>query len=162
VSSLTGPQKTHWQTYINIHYPHNIVNITWDKMSKWLTDGLTDSTTCSLEVVLKLYHLYQKDDQSFNQFLDIYEAIKAKMSYDLPIIYQVCSLLDALKPSLQTQVVSIGILARRQELLSATQQAEFLLRSRQSQGQQSCTPTAVLWPLTTPNPAPLAPLAQTG
>jgi hypothetical protein len=126
-----------------------------------LTDSLIDSTTCSLEAVSKLYCLYQKDNQSFNQFLDIYKAIEAKISYDLPVIYQVCSLLDVLKPSLQTQIVSIGILAGRQELLSAVQQAESLLRSRQSQ-QPSCMPTAVLWPLTTPNPVPLVPLAQTG
>jgi hypothetical protein len=77
--------------------------------------------TCSLKVVSKLYRLYQKDDQSFNQFLDIYEAIEAEISYDLPVIYQVCSLLDALKPSLWTQVVSIGIPAGRQELLLAVQ-----------------------------------------
>jgi hypothetical protein len=86
-----------------------------------LTDSLTDSATCSLEAVSKLYCLYQKDNQSFNQFLDIYKAIEAKISYNLPVIYQVCSLLNALKPSLQTQVVSIGILAGYQELLSAMQ-----------------------------------------
>jgi hypothetical protein len=162
VSSLTGPQKTRWRTYVNIHHPHDIVNITWDEMSKWLTDGLADSATCSLEAVSKLHRLHQKDDQSFNQFLDIYEAIEAEMSYDLPAMYRVCSLLDALKPSLRTQVVSMGIPAGRQELLSAARRAESLLRSGQSQGQPSRTPAAAPRPPTTPNPAPPAPLAQTG
>ena len=79
-------------------------------MKKWLNDGLVDDATCSLEAVTKLRRLQQKDDQSFNQFLDQYEIVKSKLPYDLLALYRVYSLLDALKPSLCTQIVSIGIL----------------------------------------------------
>ena len=71
-------------------------------MKKWLNDGLVDDATRSLEAVAKLRRLQQKDDQSFNQFLDQYEIVESELPYDLPALYRVCSLLDALKPSLRT------------------------------------------------------------
>jgi hypothetical protein len=70
-------------------------------------------------------------------------------------LYRVCSLLDALKPSLRTQIVSMGIPEGRQELLAAARRAEVLLRGGQPLAQQQsrshATPSR--WP-TTPAPAP--------
>ena len=65
---------------------------------------------------------------SFNQFLDQYEIVKSKLPYDLLALYRVCSLLDALKPSLCTKIVSMGIPEGRQELLTAARRAEVFLR----------------------------------
>ena len=131
VSSLAGTQKTRWRTYVMIHHLNDMASIMWSEMKKWLNDGLVDDATRSLEAVTKLRRLQQKDDQSFNQFFDHYEIVESELPYDLLALYRVCSLLDALKPSLCTQIVSIGIPEGRQEFLVATRRAEVLLRGSQ-------------------------------
>jgi hypothetical protein len=45
ISSLTGSQQTCWHNYISIHHPGNMARVTWDEMSQWLTNGLTDNAT---------------------------------------------------------------------------------------------------------------------
>ena len=70
-------------------------------------------------------------------------------------MFRVCSLLDALKPSLRAQVVSIGILKTRQDLVSATQQAESLLRGSQPIAQSNQPPATAPKPPITLAPAPL-------
>jgi hypothetical protein len=154
VSSLAGTQKTRWRTYVMIHHPNDMASIMWSEMKKWLNDGLVDDATRSLEAVSKLRRLQQRDDQSFNQFLDQYELVENELPYDLPALFRVCSLLDALKPSLRTQIVSMGIPEGRQELLAAARRAEVLLRGGQPLSQQGRSHATGPRGPTTPAPAP--------
>jgi hypothetical protein len=131
-SSLEGPIKTRWTNYVKIQHNGILSTVSWDEMKNWLEDSVSDADTRSLESVSRLRRLNQREDQSFSQFLDYYEAIESELPYELPAKYRVCTMLDALRPDLKKQIVSMGIPAGRQELISAARRAESLLRNGQN------------------------------
>ena len=70
-------------------------------MREWLKDSITDNTTQSLDTIERLYRYYQKDDQTFNQFLDTYKAIENKLSFEVPVMMQLYLMISAIKPELK-------------------------------------------------------------
>ena len=63
----------------------------------------------------------------FNQFLDIYEAIENKLSFEVLVMIQLYFMISAIKSELKYQVISIGIPEDRKALVSAGRRAESLL-----------------------------------
>jgi hypothetical protein len=128
-AALEGSIKTRWTSYVTLHFQGDIANLTWPAMEQWLKDSISDSATRSLEAVSKLRRLEQKEGQTFALFLEQYENIEGELGYELPAMYQVSSLLDALRPDLRRQIVSMGIPEDRQGLIASAQRAESLVRS---------------------------------
>ena len=93
-----------------------------------MKDSIIDDTTQSLDTIKRLYHYYQKDDQIFNQFLDIYEAIENELSFEVLVMMQLCLIISTMKPELKYQVISIGMPEDCKALVSARRRAESLLR----------------------------------
>lgn len=135
-SSLEGHLKTRWTNYVRIQHHGDLSSVTWEEMKNWLGDSVSDADTRSLEAVGRLRRLNQKEDQTFTQFLDVYEEVESELAYEVPEKYRVCSMIDALRPDLRRQIVSMGIPGSRQELITSARRAESLLKNSYSQGSQ--------------------------
>lgn len=96
-------------------------------MEKWLKDSILDERTRSLEAMSKLQRLYQREDQSYRNFADMFEDIECELSYELPAMFRVSLMLIALHPELKQQIVRTGIPDSRQELDEFAMRAEAVL-----------------------------------
>lgn len=169
-SSLIGPLKTRWRNYVMLSHQNDPDDVTWTQAKRWLTERITDDATRSLDAVTKLRRTSQRGDQSFDQFLDIYEATESELSFEYPALARVCHLISALTPDMRKQIVSSGIPADYLALLTAARRAESLLRGGQptpgrappaSQRPTFYPPAAPAAPATSPVPAATpAPVAQ--
>ena len=96
-------------------------------MKEWLIQDITDNTTRSLTTIEKLHRIQQQNHQIFNQFLDTYKTVESELSYELPEVFRISFIISTLRPELKHQVISIGIPADRQALISAARRAESLI-----------------------------------
>lgn len=140
-SSLLGPIKTRWRNFLTLNHQADPDNVTWDEAKRWLSERVTDGVTRSYNAVTKLRSTYQREDQSFDQFLDAYEAIESELSFEVPDICRVCWLLSALKPDMRKQVLSMGIPGDYLALHAAARRAESLIQGGSTQPASRRAPT---------------------
>src|SRR6266566_1842036 len=96
-------------------------------MKSWLQNGISDESTRTLEATSKLIELKQRENQKFNSFLDIYEAIETALPYTLPKIYRAINLVNQLKPTLRIQIINQNVPKNRKKLIISSRKAEAIL-----------------------------------
>jgi len=146
--------KSRFRTHVATQYHDDLTAVTWSDMKEWLEQDVTDNSTRTFNAVKQLYRFRQREGQTFNQFLDAYEAIVNELSCELPAILQVCTMLAALRPELQRQITSAGVPADRQALISAARRAEALIPGGQPLGPSNQTPANSQRPPATGSPMP--------
>ena len=78
-----------------------VERILWTVMEKWLKDKISDEFTRCFEVIAKLCRLMQREDQKFDQFFEIYEALEIELLKKLPKLFRSYFLLDKLRFTLR-------------------------------------------------------------
>jgi hypothetical protein len=161
MSALPKTTKTRWRTYVQSSYQGDIAAVPWLEMTKWLEQDVTDGPTRAFNAVKQLSRMHQREGQTFNNFLDAYEAVESELSYELPAIHRVCCLLNALRPELERQIISSGIPVDRQALVSAARRAEYLIPGRYPNAPSNPAPANSRRPTFASSPGPAVSPAAT-
>lgn len=154
MSALPKTTKTRWRTHVQSTYHGDIEAVPWKGMTNWLEQDVTDGPTRAFNAVKQLSRMHQREGQSFNNFLDAYEAVESELSYELPAIHRVCCLLNALRPELERQIISSGIPVDRQALVSAARRAEYLIPGRYPNAASNPAPANPRRPAAASSPGP--------
>jgi hypothetical protein len=87
----------------------DIEEISWKMMEAWLQGRLADESTRALEAVSRLRRLEQRENQSFDKFVDVFEAAEGELPFELPVMFCVSFFLSSLCPEIRRGIVTQGI-----------------------------------------------------
>lgn len=94
-------------------------------MKQWLTDSGTDGETRTIQAVQKLLEARQAQGQSFQAYLDDFEAIESEFPFELPVAFSNAALIVTLLPDLREKVDTKGVAVPREEVVNMIKRAEL-------------------------------------
>src|SRR5699024_2905111 len=118
--------KNLWTSYIEFERNGTMKGLTWIEMERWLKDTVPTSTTRAYSSQQKLISLHQHQDQTYEQFMAVYENAEAEQDGRTPDFYAVQDIMSKLTPQLHERIVNQGIPVTRKELREKAQIAEMM------------------------------------
>ncbi|KAF6794600.1 hypothetical protein CMUS01_15998, partial [Colletotrichum musicola] len=121
---LEGTASRRWMNHVANNYNNDVALVSWATMEQWLRNSVADADTRAFSALVELDEKRQKSGQTYQQFIDQYEAIEAECPDRQPERTRVVNVVSRLLPELRKAVMAHGLPASRQELDNMAKRAE--------------------------------------
>ncbi|KAF6835535.1 hypothetical protein CPLU01_04211 [Colletotrichum plurivorum] len=140
---LEGIASRRWMNHVANNYNNDVDRVTWAAMERWLRNSVADADTRAYSALIELNEKRQKPGQSYQQFIDQYEAIEAECPDRQPERTRVINVVSRLLPELQNKVMANGLPASREELDNVAKRAEATQKIQNRETRLSTQPPSI-------------------